>query len=93
MLAFFHRAKQETSIPTLAALTTQLLDYVTTNMPPNMLIQLGAEAVFSKGFDMKSGHVPFDGTWHYARVNGASVIKIDAEDNKEQLHEFLYGAQ
>lgn len=34
--------------------------------------------------------VPFDGTWEYATINGASVIRVDAEKNKEMLIEYIY---
>ena len=34
--------------------------------------------------------VPFDGTWEYANINGASVIRIDADKNKDILREYIY---
>lgn len=91
MLAFFNRAKQERNVETLAALANNLLKYVRTNMEPAMLIELGVDAVFSDNFTLSSRAVPFEGTWKYASVNGASVIQIDADANKELLYEFLYG--
>jgi LCP family protein required for cell wall assembly len=91
MLAFFNRAKKERNVDTLAVLANSLLQYVHTNMDPNLLIQLCVDAVLSDQFSLKSGAVPFEDTWKYARVNGASVIQINIEENKVLLNAFLYG--
>ena len=34
--------------------------------------------------------VPFDGTWKYATISGASVISLDADKNKELLIDYIY---
>ncbi len=91
MLAFFNRAKQERDVATLVALANSLMSYVETNLDTGALIQLGIDSVFSEGFVFKSGAVPFEGTWKYASINGASVIEIDREKNEKRLHQFLYG--
>jgi anionic cell wall polymer biosynthesis LytR-Cps2A-Psr (LCP) family protein len=91
MLAFFNRAKKERNVDTLGVLANSLLQYVHTNMDPNLLIQLCVDAVLSDQFSLKSGAVPFEDTWKYARVNGASVIQLNIEENKELLNAFLYG--
>ena len=36
--------------------------------------------------------VPFEKTWEYATVNGASVIKMNIKKNKEQLINYIYDA-
>ncbi|HWR18426.1 MAG TPA: LCP family protein [Clostridia bacterium] len=91
MLAFFNRAKQERDVATLVALANNLMGYVDTNLDAGALIQLGIDSVFSEGFVFKSGAVPFEGTWKYASINGASVIEIDRDKNEKRLHQFLYG--
>lgn len=91
MLAFFNRAKQERNVGTLVALANSLLKYVQTNLDTGALIQLGIDSVFSDGFEFKGGAVPFDGTWKYASINGASVIEIDRDSNEKLLHQFIYG--
>ncbi len=93
MLAFFNRAKEERNVETLIALANSLLKYVRTNIDVETLIQLGVESVFSDGFVLEGWAVPFEGTWKYASVNGASVIKIDTASNERLLHQFLYGEE
>lgn len=90
MEAFLARAKKEKSVATLTALADTLLQYVKTNMDATQLVQMGIDVVFSEGFSYKTASLPFKGTWQYASVNGASVIKIDREANKKQLHDFLF---
>jgi len=90
MLAFFNRAKEERSVETLTLLANSLLEYVSTNIDATTLIKLGIDAVFSDNFDLQGRAVPFEDTWKYARVNGASVIQIDLEANKKLLQEYLF---
>lgn len=91
MLALFNRAKQERNVSTLTSLANQLLPYVRTNIDATTLIQLGADAVFSENFTLESGTVPFKDTWKYASIDGKSVVTIDLDENKELLHDFLFG--
>jgi LCP family protein required for cell wall assembly len=91
LLALFNRVKQERDVSALASLANKLLQYVRTNIDAATLIQLGADAVFSDNFTLKGGAMPFGHTWHYASIDGRSVIKIDLEKNKELLHELLFG--
>ena len=91
MLALFNRVKQERNVGTLAELANNLLQYVRTNLDAGTLLQLGVKAVFSDGFSLSGGTVPFEDTWRYAKVGNASVIQIDLEENKALLHELLYG--
>ncbi|NLA77399.1 MAG: LytR family transcriptional regulator, partial [Clostridiales bacterium] len=40
--------------------------------------------------DIAQASVPADDTWKYANKNGASVLSIDLEKNKELLEKFIY---
>lgn len=91
MLAIYNRAKQERSVETLTTLANNMLEYVSTNIDASTLIQLGIEAVFSDNFTLQGRAVPFEDTWEYASVNGASVIRIDLDANKQLLQEYLFG--
>lgn len=91
MLALFNRAKQERNVSTLTSLANELLQYVRTNIDAATLVQLGADAVFSDDFTLKGGTVPFADTWKYASIDGKSVVTIDLEENRELLHDFLFG--
>lgn len=39
--------------------------------------------------EIRSSRVPYDGASWFSTINGASVIELDMEANKTQLHEFL----
>ena len=90
LLSFFNRAKQEKDVASLLSLINGMTEHVKTNMSLGMMLDLGKAAVFSGNFTLQGGHIPFDKTWNYARVNGASVIKADLDKNKELVLEFLY---
>ncbi len=64
--------------------------FIETNLSKSELRGLVIKIVpcISGGFEQTS--CPFDGTWEYANKNGASVIAIDVEDNKEELINYLY---
>jgi hypothetical protein len=40
--------------------------------------------------EMVETRVPFDGTWEYKNINGASVISLDTDENKQKLIDYLY---
>lgn len=64
--------------------------YIETDLTKSQLKRLAISAVMSLSGDMVETRVPFDGTWDYAYISGCSVIRIDAEKNKEKLIEYLY---
>ena len=39
---------------------------------------------------MVQDKVPFEGTWEYAKISGASVISIDVDKNEAKLIDFIY---
>ena len=90
MQPFFNRAKQERDVASLLSLLNGITEHVRTNMSLGTMLDLGQAAVFSSNFTLQSGHIPFDKTWNYARVNGASVIQADLDENKELILKFLY---
>lgn len=65
--------------------------YIETNLSQGDLIALGTKALgcISGGFEQAS--CPFEGTWSYANISGASVISLNVDANKEKLAEFIYG--
>lgn len=63
--------------------------YIQTNLKKSELKKIAASAGICLG-DMVQTKVPFEHTWEYANKNGASVIAINVEKNKEQLIDFIY---
>lgn len=82
--------KTDANLSRLSSLVAFALDNVTTNLSLDMLLQLGTNAL-RDGTTIESYRVPFDGTWHYAKKNGAAVLSIDLDENTRLLHETLYG--
>ena len=64
--------------------------YLETDLSKSQLKKLVVAALPCITKDRPDTRVPFDGTWEYANINGASVISIDTEKNKELLIEYIY---
>ena len=91
ILAIFNRIKSVNDAVKISQLLFNSLDYIKTNMTPDMLFTLGTEMIGAKKISMQQGSIPFDKTWSYANMNGRSVISINLNKNKDQLYKFLYG--
>ena len=63
--------------------------YLETDLSKSELKKLAASALPCMG-TRTDARVPFDGTWEYANINGASVIRVDADKNKDILREYIY---
>lgn len=63
--------------------------YIETDLTKSQLKLIGFMAMpsISKMFEAQ---VPFDGTWQYANIGGASVISINKDENKDKLIDFIY---
>lgn len=64
--------------------------YLETDLTKHELKKIAITALPCLKGERTDGRVPFDGTWHYANIGGASVIKVDADKNKEMLREYIY---
>ncbi len=63
--------------------------YVETNLSTSELVSLGTAAATCLG-NMYQTKVPFEGTWEYANKNGASVIAINTDANRDKLIDYIY---
>ncbi len=63
--------------------------YIQTDLKKSELKRIALCAGICLG-DMVQEKVPFEHTWEYANKNGASVIAINVEKNREQLIDFIY---
>lgn len=73
----------------LVSMASKAAPYIETNLSKTKIISSGLKALPCIG-DMAEIRVPFDGTWQYATIGGASVITIDVDKNKEQLKDLIY---
>jgi len=64
--------------------------YLETDLTKSELKKIAMFALPCLKGERTDGRVPFDGTWQYANIGGASVIKVDADKNKEMLREYIY---
>lgn len=73
----------------LVSMASKAAPYIETNLSKTKIISSGLKALPCIG-DMAEVRVPFDGTWQYATIGGASVITIDVDKNKKQLKDLIY---
>ena len=73
----------------LVSMASKAAPYIETNLSKTKIISSGLKALPFIG-DMAEVRVPFDGTWQYSTIGGASVITIDVDKNKEQLKDLIY---
>lgn len=64
--------------------------YIETSFTKSELKKIAISAVQCIKSDMVQDKVPFEGTWKYAKISGASVISIDVDKNKAKLIDFIY---
>ena len=64
--------------------------YLETDLSKSELKKIAFAALPCLKGERTDARVPFDGTWEYANINGASVIRVDAEKNKAILSEYIY---
>ena len=83
-------AAKKGSIFTLYKMANAGAPYLETDLSKAELMQVAAMALPCMSGDMPQQQVPFDGTWEYANKNGASVIAINVEKNKELLIDYIY---
>ena len=86
-------AAKKGGIFTLYKMAASSAKYLETDLSKAQLMSIAAMALPCLKADMMQEKVPFDGTWDYATIKGASVIKIDTEKNKELLKEYIYERQ
>lgn len=75
---------------TLYKMINNSAPYLETNISKTKLIGIGVKALSCLGSDMVEAKVPFDSTWQYSNINGASVITLDVDENKEMLIDYIY---
>lgn len=73
----------------LAVMATKAAPYIQTNLSKAKIISAGIKALPCIS-EMAEVRVPFDKTWQYSTIGGASVITIDVDKNKEQLIDLIY---
>ena len=73
----------------LVSMASKAAPYIETNLSKTKIISSGLKALPCIG-DMAEVRVPFDGTWQYATIGGASVITIDVGKKKGQLKDLIF---
>lgn len=98
----FMRAKRQRTVITsilnkvksnplkLYSLAKNSAPYLETDLSKSELKRIAFAALPCLSGEKTDARVPFDGTWEYANINGASVIRVDTEKNKEELIKYIY---
>lgn len=73
----------------LALMATKCTPYIETNMSKISIVSACIKALPCIS-EMVESRVPYDGTWSYSTIGGASVITIDVEKNKQMLIDSVY---
>lgn len=68
-----------------------LLPNLTTNLTRNECFAIGVNAPGYLGYELVSGSVPIEGSYQGTTIRGMAVLEVDFEQNKEFLHNSLYG--
>ena len=74
----------------LVDIVKQVLPNISTNIDRNGLLSLGMGAFSYMRYDILQQQIPAEGTWWNQRVNGQDVLKLNFEENKKILKEFIY---
>jgi LCP family protein required for cell wall assembly len=81
---------KSSNIFTLYGMAYKSAPYIETDLTKSELERFAISAVTCLSGEMVETRVPFEGTWEYANKNGASVIAINVDKNKEDLIDFIY---
>lgn len=65
-------------------------EYIETDLTKSQLRSVAFDAMICIKGDMFQEKIPFTGTWEYERINGADVIALNVDKNKEKLIDFIY---
>ncbi len=96
------KVMQDMSLDKMMTLIETCVPYVSTNMNPSTMVELGMTVLSSdiisrakSGEELLEQHrVPMDGCYSYKDINGASVIYLSTNNMKkniQSIHEFIYG--
>ncbi|MBQ8502890.1 MAG: LCP family protein [Clostridia bacterium] len=80
----------KTSPVDLLNMVEEVVPNISTDLTRNELLSLGVNALMRYiRYDIVQQQIPADGTWYDSYVNGSYVIKLDEEENRQILKEFL----
>jgi anionic cell wall polymer biosynthesis LytR-Cps2A-Psr (LCP) family protein len=85
-------ASQISSVQTFAKLPKLagvMMPYINTSMDTGDILYMGKELLTNKNREVESLRIPIDGSFEDRNVNGAAVLSIDIEANKEAIQTFL----
>lgn len=82
--------KVKTNPIKLLKLANASAPYLETDLSKSELKKIALYAMPCLKGERTDARVPFDKTWEYANIGGASVIRVDTDKNKELLIEYIY---
>ncbi len=85
-------ASQVSSVQTVAKfpkLVGVMMPYINTDMDTKDLIVVGNKLITKRDVEVESLRIPVDGTFQNTTVNGAAVLSVDLEQNRQAIEAFL----
>ena len=73
------------------SLLSILLPEVETNLTKTEIIKLGYAGLKSAKNSVEELRLPYEGTYEHKKIKGMAVLVPNMEENREVLHDFIYG--
>jgi LCP family protein required for cell wall assembly len=83
---------KQASVWTLATLVPEFFNLVNTNYSLIDVIRLSTLAVKADLDAIQQARIPFDGMYSSGTTDGVWSMRLDFEQNKQQLHDFIYAS-
>ncbi len=64
--------------------------YVETSLGKEKILSLGRDYFTNESMEWEQARFPLDGTWRDGRHNGAWVMKVDLDQQKRVIQDYLY---
>lgn len=86
----FKKVKAQ-GVAKLPGTVSAMMPYVETNLSNTEILGLAMDAAKFNTDSLQQFRLPVDGTFKSQSIRGMSVLVPNIEQNKEKLHEFIYG--
>ncbi|MFB6465253.1 LCP family protein [Cytobacillus sp. Hz8] len=77
------------TIPKLPKLVGVVTPFINTNLSTGNMLYIGKDFLSQKNRNIETLRVPVDGSYANETINGAAVLSVDLEKNKEEIRKFL----
>ena len=90
MTVLYDRVKNA-GLSELDALLNAFLPGITTNIPESQMLSWMLLMRKFLNYDLKTWHIPADGSYRETYIGGAAVLTVDLDTNRRVLHDIIHG--